>query len=74
VLGQGWASLGCSAADVDATARGVGWLLHEGGQPVRLRSYHLPDATLDVLTARAAVLRGVTRGVSTAASATGGRP
>jgi FtsK/SpoIIIE family len=76
VLGQGWASLGCSAADVDATARGVGWLLHEGGQPVRLRSYHLSDATLDVLTARAAALRGVAGKAASFSTATaaGGRP
>jgi DNA segregation ATPase FtsK/SpoIIIE, S-DNA-T family len=76
VLGQGWASLGCSAADVDATARGVGWLLHEGGQPVRLRSYHLPDATLDVLTARAAALRGVSGQAAclSTATTTGGAP
>ncbi len=58
ILGQGWASLGCNAAEVDAAARGVGWLLHEGGSPVRLRSYHLDDPTLDALTARAVALRG----------------
>jgi hypothetical protein len=76
VLGQGWASLGCSAAEVDATARGVGWLLHEGGQPVRLRSYHLPDAALDVLTARSAAVRGVLREAASrcTATATGGTP
>jgi hypothetical protein len=53
----------------------VGWLLHEGGQPVRLRSYHLPDASLDVLTARAAALRGVGgpgTGVSVATASGGG--
>ncbi|MGI8947938.1 MAG: FtsK/SpoIIIE domain-containing protein [Ornithinimicrobium sp.] len=32
VLGAGWASLGFSAADIDAAHRGVGYLLHEGDQ------------------------------------------
>jgi DNA segregation ATPase FtsK/SpoIIIE-like protein len=57
ILGQGWASAGCSATDVPAEARGVGYLLAEGGQPVRLRSYHLDDDTLAGVAARAAALR-----------------
>jgi hypothetical protein len=44
VLGSGWASLGFSAADIDPSRRGVGLLLHEGGTPIRLRSFHLTDA------------------------------
>jgi hypothetical protein len=60
ILGSGWASLGYSAADVDAAARGVGYLLAEGGEPTRLRSYHLDDAALGELAARAAALRAST--------------
>ena len=57
ILGQGWASRGYSATDVPAEARGVGYLLAEGGQPVRLRSYHLDDDTLTRVADRAAALR-----------------
>lgn len=57
ILGSGWASLGFSAADVDSAAKGVGYLLSEGGQPVRLRSFHLDDTALHQLAARAAELR-----------------
>ena len=35
VLGQGWASEGYTAADIDPLARGVGWLLSETGIPRR---------------------------------------
>jgi FtsK/SpoIIIE family len=57
VLGAGWASLGYSAADIDAAQRGVGWLLHEGGQPLRLRCHYLDDAQLAGLAERAEALR-----------------
>lgn len=57
ILGQGWATNGFSAADVDAGARGVGFLLHEGLQPVRLRSFHLSDGDLDQIAVRASLLR-----------------
>src|SRR5262249_54461235 len=33
VLGQGWASEGYTAAEIDPLARGVGWLLSETGTP-----------------------------------------
>lgn len=59
ILGSGWATAGYSAADVDASARGVGYLLHEGGIPQRLRSYYLDDAALEVIAARAEARRGV---------------
>lgn len=42
VLGAGWASQGYSAAKIDAAMRGVGLLLHEGGRPIRLRTF-LPE-------------------------------
>jgi DNA segregation ATPase FtsK/SpoIIIE, S-DNA-T family len=57
ILGRGWASAGYSATDVPAEARGVGYLLAEGGRPVRLRSYHLDDDTLLRVAERAAALR-----------------
>jgi hypothetical protein len=58
ILGSGWASAGYAATDVDPASRGVGYLLHEGGIPQRLRSYYLDDSTLASIAARAAALRG----------------
>ncbi|HET9443565.1 MAG TPA: hypothetical protein VFO65_09590, partial [Acidimicrobiales bacterium] len=57
ILGSGWASQGYSAAEVDASCRGVGLLLHEGGRPVRLRAYYLDDDDLAAIAARATDLR-----------------
>jgi hypothetical protein len=45
------------AATIDAAARGIGFLLHEGGVPVRLRSYLLSDGDIDALADRAEHLR-----------------
>ncbi len=53
ILGQGWASQGFNAATVDAAHRGVGYLLHEGGQPGRLRAFYLADTDLAVIADRA---------------------
>ena len=58
ILGSGWASEGYSAADIDPACRGVGYLLHEGGIPQRLRSYYLDDSALASISARAEALRG----------------
>ncbi|MDP8927472.1 MAG: FtsK/SpoIIIE domain-containing protein [Actinomycetota bacterium] len=60
ILGQGWASQGYNAATIDPALRGVGWLLHEGGIPIRLRAYYLDDATLADIAQRAARLRADT--------------
>ncbi|GAC1441353.1 MAG: hypothetical protein NVSMB55_08950 [Mycobacteriales bacterium] len=57
ILGQGWASQGFTAADVDAGQRGVGLLLHEGGVPVRCRSFYLDDDQLEQISRRAELLR-----------------
>jgi DNA segregation ATPase FtsK/SpoIIIE, S-DNA-T family len=57
VLGHGWASAGYSASSIDPADRGVGLLLHEGGRPVRLKSFHLTDEDLVVIAARAEALR-----------------
>ena len=58
VLGQGWASEGYTAADIDPLARGVGWLLSETGIPRRIKAAYLDDDTIKYLAAYAARLRG----------------
>lgn len=57
VLGSGWSTNGYSAAEVDPATRGVGYLLHEGGLPVRLRAVYLDDDALANLAERATQLR-----------------
>lgn len=57
ILGAGWASAGYSAAEIDAACRGVGFLLHEGGIPVRLRAFHLDDAAVAAIAERAETIR-----------------
>jgi hypothetical protein len=59
ILGRGWASQGYSAASIDPAARGVGFLLQEGGVPVRLRACYLDDLDLAELARRAEALRGL---------------
>jgi DNA segregation ATPase FtsK/SpoIIIE, S-DNA-T family len=58
VLGQGWASEGYTAAEIDPLARGVGWLLSETGVPRRIKAAYLTDADIKYLAAYAARLRG----------------
>jgi S-DNA-T family DNA segregation ATPase FtsK/SpoIIIE len=43
ILGHGWASAGYSAAEIDPTTRGVGWLIAEGGTPRRMKAAYLAD-------------------------------
>jgi hypothetical protein len=57
VLGQGWAAQGFSSSVIDPSQRGVGFLLHEGGVPVRVRAFHLSDDDLDEIATRAALVR-----------------
>ena len=57
VLGAGWASEGFSASNLNSARRGVGLLLHEGGVPVQLRTFHLNDDDVRVLAERAHQLR-----------------
>jgi FtsK/SpoIIIE family len=57
ILGQGWATLGHSAASIAPGQRGVGLLLAEDGTPIRLRGFHLADTDVDALATRAAALR-----------------
>jgi S-DNA-T family DNA segregation ATPase FtsK/SpoIIIE len=57
ILGSGWSTNGYSAAEIDPATRGVGYLLHEGGFPVRMRAAYLDDETLAQLADRATRLR-----------------
>ena len=57
ILGQGWATLGHSAASIAPAQRGVGLLLANDGTPVRMRGFHLTDADVDALAGRAAAQR-----------------
>jgi S-DNA-T family DNA segregation ATPase FtsK/SpoIIIE len=45
ILGHGWANEGYTAADIDPDARGVGWLIAEGGVPRRIKSAYLSSAS-----------------------------
>lgn len=53
ILGSGWSSLGYDASRIPGAQRGVGYLLAEDGEPVRLRSFYLSDEDLDHLAGRA---------------------
>jgi hypothetical protein len=57
ILGQGWATLGHSAATIAPGQRGVGLLLAEDGTPVRMRGYYLADEQLGEIATHAAALR-----------------
>lgn len=57
VLGAGWAAQGYSASSIDAACRGVGFVLHEGSQPVRMKAFYLADDDLRSLASRAEALR-----------------
>ena len=59
ILGQGWAHQGYSAATIDPSTRGVGYLLAEGGVPVLLMTPYLSDADIDQLASRALKVRGL---------------
>jgi hypothetical protein len=59
ILGRGWASQGYSATAIDPAVRGVGYLIQEGGVPVRLRACYLDDLDLATLARRAEALRGL---------------
>ena len=57
ILGHGWANEGYTAADIDPAARGVGWLIAEGGVPRRIKTAFLNDARVAALADRAAKMR-----------------
>src|SRR5882757_3310462 len=58
ILGHGWANAGYTAASIDPLARGVGWLIAEGGTPRRMKAAYLSDAQVTQLAERAEKLRG----------------
>ena len=57
ILGHGWAAEGYTAADIDPTTRGVGWLIAEGGIPRRMKAAYLSDEQATRLAEHAARLR-----------------
>ena len=61
ILGTGWAKQGYNATDIppDPNARGIGWLLAEGGIPRRFKAAYLSDSDIRRLVARAKIIRGM---------------
>jgi S-DNA-T family DNA segregation ATPase FtsK/SpoIIIE len=57
ILGQGWASQGFSAASIDSSSRGVGYLLAEGGSPSLVMTPYLSDDEIEIIESRAYELR-----------------
>ena len=57
ILGQGWSTRGFSASTIDPANRGVGYLLAEGGVPVKFKASFLSDGDIELLAARATALR-----------------
>jgi len=57
ILGQGWASQGFSAATIDPSTRGVGFLLAEGGVPTLVMTPYLSDEEIELIASRAYELR-----------------
>ena len=62
ILGHGWASAGYTAAAINPTARGVGWLIAEGGIPRRMKTAYLSDTQVHALAHHAVRLRHHVRG------------
>jgi hypothetical protein len=58
ILGQGWAARGSSAASIDPSLRGVGYVLAEGGVPALFKANYLSDLDLVDLAAEAMSIRG----------------
>ena len=58
ILGQGWATRGCSAASIDPSMRGVGYVLAEGGLPMLFKAHYLADLELVELAAESMSIRG----------------
>jgi S-DNA-T family DNA segregation ATPase FtsK/SpoIIIE len=56
ILGDGW-DKDAPAHRIDATEKGVGYLLHEGAAPVRLQAFYLSDSDIRDIAKRAEALR-----------------
>jgi S-DNA-T family DNA segregation ATPase FtsK/SpoIIIE len=57
ILGHGWANQGYTATTINPTARGVSWLIAEGGTPRRMKTAYLTDPQVTALADHAARLR-----------------
>jgi len=57
ILGQGWATRGCSAATINPSMRGVGYVLAEGGVPMLFKANFLSDPDLVELATEAMTMR-----------------
>lgn len=57
ILSVGWAKEGFSAKDIAPEDRGVGWLLAEGGIPVRFKAAYLDDHHITALVSMARMIR-----------------
>jgi len=60
ILGKGSAARGADSSLIPGFARGVGWLIADGADPIRLKTFILTDAQIDAIAARAATLRAAT--------------
>jgi len=56
LLGDGWRAQGFDPVQIGSRQAGVGYLLTDGGPPVRLRGHHLHQAQVRVLAERGAAL------------------
>ncbi len=56
LLGDGWRAQGFDSVQIGSRQAGVGYLLTDGGPPVRLRAHHLHQAQVRVLAERATAL------------------
>ena len=63
ILGTGWAKQGYNATDIppDNNARGIGWLLAEGGIPRRFKAAYLTDDDIRRLVAHAKTIREMSK-------------
>lgn len=59
ILAEGWREE-APAHKIDATEKGMGYLLHEGAQPVRVQAFYLSDSDIRDIAARAERLRAGT--------------
>jgi len=56
LLGDGWRAQGFDPVQIGSRQAGVGYLLTDGGPPIRLRAHHLHQAQVRVLAERGTVL------------------
>jgi S-DNA-T family DNA segregation ATPase FtsK/SpoIIIE len=59
ILSVGWAKLGYTARHIAPHQIGVGWILAEGGTPLRMKAAYLTDADIRAIVAFASDIRGM---------------